>query len=72
MSLALKYKEQKKEYYCVLDDNAARNVADRLNLNVTGSIGLLLILKEKGLLENPNEIVEVDGKEYPISPGKNS
>lgn len=57
MSLALDYKEQDKEYYCVLDDNEARKVANKLGLNVMGAIGLLLLLKEKGLLENPNELV---------------
>lgn len=58
MSLALKYKEQSKEYFCVLDDKDARKIAFQLGLNVTGSIGLLLLLKEKGLLTNTDEIVE--------------
>ena len=57
MSLALNYKEQNKEYYCVLDDNEARKVAKKLGLKVTGAIGLLLLLKKRGLLENPNELV---------------
>ncbi len=58
MSLALKYKEQSIDCYCVLDDKNARNVAFELNLNVKGSLGLLLLLKEKGLLKNTNELVE--------------
>ena len=58
MSLALKYKEQSKEYFCVIDDKDARKIALKLNLNVKGSIGLLLLLKEKGVLENTGEIVE--------------
>ena len=57
MSLALEYKEQNKEYYCVLDDSDARSIAEKLGLNLTGSIGLLLKLKEKGLIEDPNEVV---------------
>lgn len=57
MSLAFKYQEQGHEYYCILDDKYARDVAQKLELNVKGSIGLLLLLKEKGLLENSNEIV---------------
>ena len=57
MSLALEYKKQNKEYYCVLDDNDARKIAKRLGLNLIGSIGLLIKLKEKGLIENPNELV---------------
>lgn len=58
MSLGLKYKEQSEDYFCVIDDKDARNVAKKLNLNLKGSIGLLLLLKEKGLLENPNEVVD--------------
>lgn len=58
MSLALEYKEQNKEYYCVLDDNDARKVANKLGLNIIGSIGLLVLLKEKGLLENPKEVAD--------------
>lgn len=58
MSLALEYEEQSLDYYCVLDDFKARRVALKLGLNVKGSIGLLLILKERGLLKNSNEIVE--------------
>lgn len=56
MSLALEYQEQGYECYCVLDDKYARDVAQKLELNVKGSIGLLLLLKEKGVLENPNEV----------------
>lgn len=56
MSLALEYKKQNKEYYCVLDDKNARNVAKNLGLNVKGSIGLILLLKEKGIIENPKEL----------------
>ena len=58
MSLALEYEKQDKEYYCVLDDKDARKIAKRLGLNLTGSIGLLIKLKEKGLIENPNEVVD--------------
>lgn len=57
ISLGLKYKEQSVEYYCVLDDKDARKVASKLGLNVKGSIGLLLLLKEKGLLENPRDVI---------------
>lgn len=58
MSLGLKYKEQSIGYYCVLDDGDARRIAFKLGLNVKGSIGLLLLLKEKGLIENTDELVE--------------
>ncbi len=58
MSLALEYKEQSLDYYCVLDDKGARKIAFELGLNVKGSIGLLLLLKQKGMLQNPNEVVK--------------
>ena len=58
MSLALEYQEQGHECYCVLDDKYARDVAQKLELNVKGSIGLLVLLKEKGLLKNPNEVAD--------------
>lgn len=57
ISLGMKYKEQNKEYYCVLDDKNARKVANKLGLNVKGSIGLLLLLKDKNLLTNSKEVV---------------
>ena len=36
----------------VLDDLAARNVATELGLKVTGTLGLLLAAKQKGLIQN--------------------
>ena len=57
MSLALEYQEQGHQCFCVIDDKYAREVAQKLELNVKGSIGLLVLLKEKGLLVNPNEVV---------------
>ena len=38
MSLALEYQKQGRECYCVLDDRYARDVAQKLELNVKGSI----------------------------------
>lgn len=37
-------------YICVLDDKKARKAAKELGLNITGSIGLLIKLKEMGIL----------------------
>lgn len=69
ISLALEYQEQGCECYCVLDDRYARDVAQKLGLNVKGSIGLLLLLKEKGLLENEDIIVNII-KESPFRVSK--
>jgi predicted nucleic acid-binding protein len=38
--------------YVVLDDLLARRKAQRLGLNVIGTIGLLLLLEKKGLLDS--------------------
>jgi len=35
----------------VLDDNKARNIAHSMNLNVIGTIGILLALKEKNIIK---------------------
>ena len=58
LSLGLKYKAQNKKYFCVLDDKKARKVASEMGLHIKGSIGLLHILKRKGLIEKPKEVIE--------------
>jgi predicted nucleic acid-binding protein len=40
------------EIVLLLDDSAGRRVAQKLGFSTTGSIGVLLGLKEKGLIEN--------------------
>ena len=40
------------ELVLLLDDWAGRRVAQKLGFSTTGSIGVLLRLKEKGLIEN--------------------
>ena len=42
----------------LLDDRAGRQVAKRLNIPTTGLIGLLLLAKEKGLVENVGSLIE--------------
>lgn len=34
-------------YYCVLDDLRARNIAKKLNLTISGSIGLIILVLNK-------------------------
>jgi len=45
-------KDKKKNYLCVIDDKKARNIAKRLNLNLSGSIGLIKHLKNNNLFNN--------------------
>ncbi|MBQ2636320.1 MAG: hypothetical protein IJG09_06445 [Methanobrevibacter sp.] len=39
--------KDKVEYYCILDDLNARKVALKLGLSISGSIGLIIILKNR-------------------------
>lgn len=39
----------------LLDDLRARKLAKRMNLHVTGTVGLLLVAKKRGLIENVRE-----------------
>lgn len=41
----------------LLDDRAGRTAAERLNIPATGLIGLLLLAKEKGIIQNVSELV---------------
>ncbi len=43
-------KEQKKEYMCILDDKNARKAASKLGLNYRGTIGLLHLMNDSGLI----------------------
>ena len=40
-----------KKYYAVIDDKQARKVAKQYNVNLTGTFGLLMTLKSKGLID---------------------
>lgn len=48
--IAEEWQKQNKEFYCIIDDNEARKIAELFKLKCTGTIGLLLRLKEKGLI----------------------
>jgi predicted nucleic acid-binding protein len=39
------------KYYAVIDDKQARKIANLYNVNLTGTIGLLMGLKSKGLID---------------------
>lgn len=40
-----------KKYYAVIDDKQARKIAKQYNVNLTGTFGLLLGLRNKGLID---------------------
>ena len=41
----------------ILDDLKARKLADKLGLKITGTIGILLLAKEKGILLSVEEVI---------------
>ena len=57
-------------YYCIIDDLHARKVAKKLNLSISGSIGLIILLKNKNNYSSDkiNEIIEsIDDSKFSIS-----
>lgn len=57
-------------YYCIIDESRARNVAERLNLSVSGSIGLIILLKNKNNYSSDkiDEIIDsIDNSDFRIS-----
>lgn len=48
----------KEKILLLLDDRAGRQAAKNLNIPTTGLIGLLLLAKEKGLIENVGLLLE--------------
>lgn len=54
MALAL----EKKECLLIIDDNKGRKEAKQLGLNFTGTLGVLITAKEKGLIGSISEIIQ--------------
>ncbi len=54
MALAL----EKKECLLIIDDNKGRKEARQLGLNFTGTLGVLITAKEKGLIGSISEIIQ--------------
>lgn len=48
---ALRLNHQKHRYYAIIDDANARKIAIKLGVNLTGTYGLLKILKEKSYID---------------------
>ncbi len=53
--VARKWKEESKEFCCILDDKTARNVAEKIGLKCKGTIGTLKKLYENGKIK-PEEL----------------
>jgi len=57
-----------KDVILLLDDRAGREYAEKLNIPTTGLIGLLLISKQKGLVEKVSPLIdELRNKGYWLS-----
>lgn len=48
----LDLKSRNEDYCCVLDEGAGRKIADSLNLSKTGTLGLIKILNDTGIIDN--------------------
>lgn len=60
--------EGKKADLVVIDDNAAKKTAKYLGLTVTGTVGVLLKAKRKGIIEEIRPILQrMEGKGFYIS-----
>jgi predicted nucleic acid-binding protein len=46
----ISYARQNPEYTCVIDESFARSICDTLGIKVTGTIGIIKEMKNKGLL----------------------
>ena len=49
---------EKKECLLIIDDNKGRREAKQLDLTFTGTIGILIIARKKGLIKSLSEILE--------------
>ena len=59
---------EKEKCLLILDDNKARKEAKQLNLTFTGTIGIIIVAKEKGLLDSINDLVnEIRESDFRIS-----
>ncbi len=67
IALGLFCQKNSNDYICVIDEKDARKVAKKLELNLTGSIGLIKLIKERNnWSENYLESVITDIKNSPF------
>jgi len=54
----------------IIDDMKGRKLAQKLNLNITGTLGLILIAKREGILSQIKPIFDkIQGTNFRIAPG---
>lgn len=58
LMLGLVYQKQNKDYVCIIDDKKARNIAEKLNLNIMGSLKLILEIKNNKIF-NQSQIKQI-------------
>lgn len=52
----------------LIDDRAGRQAAEKLNIKITGLVGVLLLAKERGLIKSVVNVIEdIRGKGYWLS-----
>jgi len=57
-----------KEIILLMDDRAGRQAAQKLNISITGVVGILLLAKQRGLINSVSEILEtIRNKGYWLS-----
>jgi predicted nucleic acid-binding protein len=49
---------EKNDCLLIIDDLKARKEANKLNIKYTGTIGLLLVAKEKGIIQSVSGVIE--------------
>ena len=65
MALALEVKD----CIVIIDDLKARRIAEKLNLRITGTMGIIISAKRKGLLPSVKPIIEkIKSSNFRISP----
>ena len=42
----------------LIDDRAGRQAAEKLNIKITGLVGVLLMAKDRGLIESVVDVIE--------------
>ena len=55
---AIALSKETKNFILILDDLKARNLAKELNLRFTGTIGVLMLAKSKGIFDSLDQVLE--------------